>query len=109
MQILIADDEKEMREILKAYFEKEGYSVTLAEDGCKTVEMLLEKSFDLIILDWMMPYQNGIDICRVYRDSTEAKILLLTAKTSPDDELAALTAGADDYLRNDTYQAAADR
>ncbi|MFD4707897.1 response regulator transcription factor [Gottfriedia sp. NPDC058432] len=99
MNILIADDEKDMLKILQAYFKKEGYTVFLAEDGERALEIFYSEKIDLAILDWMMPYNSGINVCKEIKKNGESKVLMLTAKSDDEDELQALKLGADDYVR----------
>ncbi|MGX9706460.1 response regulator transcription factor [Laceyella tengchongensis] len=99
MRVLIADDEKPMQLILKAYFEKEGFEVMTAGDGETAMNLFYGKPIDLAILDWMMPNGTGIQVCQEMKKIRETKVLLLTAKSEVEDELLALEAGADDYLR----------
>lgn len=99
MKVLIADDESAMRDILKMYFEKEGYDVQLAKDGDEVLERLSLEPFDLLLLDWMMPKTTGLEVLKSFRDFTEAKVIMMTAKTTTEDELAGLLAGADDYVK----------
>ncbi|MGE7022221.1 response regulator transcription factor [Solibacillus cecembensis] len=99
MNILIADDEKHMTTILKTYFEKEGFNVNVALDGEEALEIFYSKKIDLAVLDWMMPKLSGIDVCREIKKVSLAKVVMLTAKTSNDDEFIALDIGADEYIR----------
>ncbi|EFU43182.1 two component transcriptional regulator, winged helix family protein [Paenibacillus vortex V453] len=99
MNLLIADDEQHMLHILKAYFEKEGFTVFLAQDGEEAVDLFYHHKMDLVILDWMMPKRSGIEVCRTIKQLGHTKVLLLTAKGEADDEFAALQSGADDYVR----------
>ncbi|WP_088041913.1 response regulator transcription factor [Bacillus sp. EAC] len=99
MNILIADDELDMLKILNAYFVKEGYQVFLAEDGEKALEVFYREKIDLAILDWMMPYCSGMNVCKEIKRKGNTKVLMLTAKSEDEDELHALTIGADDYVK----------
>ncbi|MES9685068.1 DNA-binding response regulator [Bacillus sp. AFS001701] len=99
MNILIADDEKDMLKILEAYFKKEGYNVFLAEDGEQAIEIFYSEKIDLAILDWMMPFNSGINVCKEIKKNGDTKVLMLTAKSEDEDELLALKQGADDYVR----------
>lgn len=99
MKILIADDEKQMVNIITLYLRKEGFEVTVAFDGEEALEQLYEKQFDLAILDWMMPKLNGVEVCKKIKELKNIKIIMLTAKSENDDEFLALEKGADDYLR----------
>ncbi|MBC6973246.1 response regulator transcription factor [Bacillus sp. Xin] len=99
MRVLIADDEQDMLKILQAYFEKEGFQVLLAKDGEEALEIFYEEKIDLAILDWMMPKRNGITVCQEIKKNSSMKVLMLTAKSENEDELAALQSGADEYVK----------
>ncbi|MBM7646940.1 DNA-binding response OmpR family regulator [Scopulibacillus daqui] len=99
MNILIVDDEKDMLKILKAYFEREGYNIFLAEDGEQALDVFYSNKIDLVILDWMMPNLNGISVCKEIKNNGQAKVIMLTAKSGNEDELMALNTGADDYVK----------
>ena len=97
--ILIVEDEPNMRLGLKDNLEFEGYSVDLAEDGAEGLDKILKTSYDLIIMDVMMPKMSGLDACRKAREAgIEAPILLLTAKSEEIDKVIGLELGADDYV-----------
>lgn len=97
--ILIVEDEPNMRLGLKDNLEFEGYSVDLAEDGADGLEKILKKTYDLIVMDVMMPRMSGLDACRKAREAgVEAPILLLTAKSEEVDKVIGLELGADDYV-----------
>lgn len=99
MNILIADDEKHMTTILKTYFEKEGYNVWVAADGEEALELFFSNKIDLVVLDWMMPKRSGIEVCNEIKQVSLAKVVMLTARSSHDDEFSALDIGADEYIR----------
>jgi len=99
VRVLIVDDEQDMLKILKAYFEKEGFQVLLAKDGEEALEIFYEVKIDLAILDWMMPKRNGITVCQEIKKNSSVKVLMLTAKSENEDELAALQSGADEYVK----------
>ena len=99
MNILIADDEMYMLKILKAYFEKEGFNVFLAEDGEVALDIFYNNRIDIAVLDWMMPKINGIELCKEIKDKSNTKVLILTAKCENEDELMALNIGADEYVK----------
>lgn len=99
MNILIADDEKHMTTILKTYFEKEGFNVSVASEGEEALEIFYSKKIDLAVLDWMMPSISGIDVCREIKKVSLTKVVMLTARTSNDDEFVALDICADEYIR----------
>jgi len=99
MQILLVDDEVELTDPLTRMLAKEGYQVDVAHDGAEGSQRAIAGAYDLLILDWMLPHQNGLEICKQLRargDTTP--VLFLTAKDTIDDRVAGLDAGADDYL-----------
>ncbi len=99
MKILIVDDEEKLLKILKKYFEVEGFSVETALDGEEAIYKIDENKIDLVILDWMIPKISGIEVCKYIKENTNAKVLMLTARTQFDDELEALNIGADEYVK----------
>ncbi|MBO1305271.1 response regulator transcription factor [Enterococcus sp. 669A] len=98
MKLLLCEDEDKMRELLKRFLENEGYSVVEASDGEEALEKFYEEKLDLAILDWMMPKMNGLEVAQAMKRERNIKILMLTAKNMPEDEVEALVAGVDDYL-----------
>lgn len=100
MHILIAEDDTDMQKILKLYLQKDGYVVSVVSNGKEAIAFLSEHVVDLVLLDWMMPIQDGIQTCRDIRQlHIPTKILMLTAKGEKEDEVQGLSCGADDYLR----------
>lgn len=100
MHILIAEDDLDMQKILRLYLRKDGFEVSVVSNGKEAVDFLSEHQVDLVIMDWMMPVQDGIQTCREIRLlHIPTKILMLTAKGQNEDEIQGLTCGADDYLR----------
>jgi DNA-binding response OmpR family regulator len=98
-QILIVEDEPNMRLGLKDNLEFEGYQVTLADNGIDGLKEILARPFDLILMDVMMPGMSGLDVCKRARDKgVEAPIVLLTAKGEEMDKVLGLELGADDYV-----------
>jgi len=95
--ILIADDNEEIREIVRVLLESEGYNVIEAIDGEDAV-IKVDESIDLIILDIMMPRKSGFKACVEIREKTSAPILFLTAKTQDSDKCMGFSVGSDDYL-----------
>lgn len=100
MKILIAEDDPDMQKILALYLKKEGYDVDTVSDGRAAVQYLAKHGADLVLLDWMMPVQDGIETCRQIRSlNIPVKILMLTAKGENEHEITGLSCGADDYMR----------
>ena len=101
-RVLVVEDDPMFRKILRSWLESWGYQVTVAEDGAEAWEMLQEiRAPHLLILDWIMPKMNGIDLCRLVRERANSPyqyILLVTAKDDKQDLVRGLEAGADDYL-----------
>ncbi len=99
MKILLVDDEAELTEPLYHVLCHEGYNVDVADDGNKGYELALQNSYDLLILDWMLPGKLGLFICQELRSQGKTTpVLFLTAKDTLDDRVIGLDAGADDYL-----------
>jgi len=99
MKILLVDDEIELTDPLSRVLNREGYQVDVADNGTKGCELAAKKSYDLLILDWMLPGQTGLAICQKLRSQGRATpVLFLTAKDTLDDRVQGLDAGADDYL-----------
>ncbi len=100
-KVLVVDDEEDILELLKYNLKKEGYDVKTASNGVKAVEIARSFLPDLVILDIMMPHQDGVETCRQMREIPELNnsyILFLTARTEEYSEVAAFDIGADDYL-----------
>ncbi len=96
-KILVADDDDSIRDSLETVFELEGYEVALAPDGRQAMQ-IFDSSVDLLILDWMMPHMDGIQVCQEVRRVSQVPILMLTARGDLDDKITGLDTGADDYL-----------
>ncbi|WP_059105071.1 response regulator YycF [Shouchella shacheensis] len=96
--ILVVDDEKPIADILKFNLEKEGFEVSVAYDGNEALERVREKKPDLILLDIMLPYKDGMEVCREVRKQYDIPIIMLTAKDSEIDKVLGLELGADDYV-----------
>ena len=99
MKILLVDDETELSDPLSRVLLQEGYQVDVANDGALGMELAIRDRYDLLILDWMLPNESGLEICRQVRShSIDTPVLFLTAKDTVDDRVDGLDAGADDYL-----------
>lgn len=96
--ILIVDDDERIRTLLKTYLLRHGYFASTAADPARARRLLAGLEFDLIVLDVMMPGEDGISFTRALRATMDTPILLLTAKGEAGDRIAGLEAGADDYL-----------
>lgn len=97
-RILIVEDEKDIAEILKYNVEKQGYEAEVANDGEKGLALGLSGTFDLILLDVMLPKVDGFEICRRVRSRLETPIIMLTAREEENDKILGLDLGADDYM-----------
>lgn len=101
IKVLVVDDEQDIIEILTYNLEKEGYAVESASDGIKAVKKAVKFEPDVILLDIMMPHQDGVETCRQLREVPELKntfIIFLTARSEEYSEVAAFDVGADDYI-----------
>ncbi|MED2765873.1 response regulator transcription factor [Bacillus thuringiensis] len=98
IRILIADDDKEIRNLLKIYLERELYMVDTAINGEEALHLFNQNNYNLVILDLMMPKIDGIEVCKKLRDKTNIPILMLTAKDHEVDKILGLSIGADDYI-----------
>ncbi|MFA5890298.1 MAG: response regulator transcription factor [Actinomycetota bacterium] len=96
--VLVVDDERKIRDIVRSYLEREGYAVLLAETGARALETAMRSMPDLVILDLMLPDLSGEEIARSLRQMSAVPIIMLTAKAGEDDRVAGLRLGADDYL-----------
>lgn len=98
-KILIVEDEPDLSEPVKAYLQHEHHIVEVVDNGLEALERLKFYKYDVIILDWMLPGMQGVDICKHFRTSGgTTPILMLTARKQTPDKIQALDAGADDYL-----------
>lgn len=97
-KILIVEDEKNISELLKFNLTKAGYDAEIAEDGGTAVDMALSGSFDLVLLDLMLPVMNGYEVCKAVREKSNVPIIMLTAREDEADKVLGLDVGADDYV-----------
>lgn len=99
MRILLVEDEKKLSDVIKKGFDEVGYAVDQAYDGEEGLYLAQAESYDVIILDLMLPKIDGLVVCKKIRDlQINVPILILTAKTRTEDKVIGLDAGADDYL-----------
>ena len=96
--ILVIDDDKNIREVVKIYLTKEGYDITEAADGAIGTDIFFGKKFDLVMVDIMMPVQDGMQTIKRIREKSNVPIIMLTAKGETIDKVLALELGADDYI-----------
>ncbi len=99
MKIMVADDDRDMVDLLSYFLKGHGYDVVRAFDGEQAIKRWRETLPDLVILDLQMPKLDGFEVCRQMRSETNSMVLILTARDHEDDEIRGLEMGADDYLR----------
>lgn len=97
-RILVADDEAEIRDVLRLYLEKDGYEVIEAADGMEAMEVCRQEKPDLAVLDIMMPGLDGYRVLRNIRENSNIPVIILSAKGSDSDKILGLDLGADDYI-----------
>jgi DNA-binding response OmpR family regulator len=97
-KILVVYDERNLVKLIRGYLEREGYEVHEALDGNAALEKAHSVEPDVVILDWMLPGMDGMEVLRELRRSSEAYVIMLTARTEEMDRIVGLSAGADDYL-----------
>jgi two-component system, OmpR family, copper resistance phosphate regulon response regulator CusR len=102
MRILLVEDETSISNFLKEGLEEEGFAVDVADNGKTGLQMALDnlEEYDTIVLDWMLPGLNGIEICRnIRKENQEVPVIFLTARDTTDDVVFGLETGANDYIR----------
>ena len=100
MHILIVEEELGIVQFLQQGLQEEGYQITTANDGSKGFELVQNQKFDLILLDWMLPKINGLDLCKAIRfKDQKTPIIFLTAKDTVQETIEGLKAGANDYIK----------
>jgi DNA-binding response OmpR family regulator len=97
-RILVADDDRNIADLVRMYLTKAGFDVTVARDGDEAERYLRDKAFDLAVLDIMMPGPDGLQIIRHLRKRSELPVIFLSARSSDIDKVAGLQFGADDYM-----------
>ena len=98
MNLLIADDHKQITSILSDYAKKEGYTVMIANDGKEALSLFSRNTFDLVLLDVMMPEMDGFQVCREIRKTSSVPIIMVTARGADFERIMGLDMGADDYI-----------
>lgn len=96
--LLVVDDDREIRELLKRFLSKQGFRVTTAADGTLMREVLAAWNIDLVILDFMLPGEDGLSICRDLRSRSQIPIVMLTVVAEESNRISGLEGGADDYI-----------
>ena len=98
-QIFVADDDRSIRELVRGYFEKEGYDVDVFDNGTSLIETIIAGRIpDMLILDVMMPGMDGLSVCRSVRAKSDVPIIIISAKDEEVDRILGLELGGDDYL-----------
>lgn len=99
VKILVVEDNKKLARFLHQALSEEGYVVDVVNEGGEAIERSSQISYDLVLLDWMLPDLDGLAVCRIFRDKgLKVPILMLTARAEVNERVAGLDAGADDYL-----------
>lgn len=98
VKILVVDDERNLVNLIRGYLEREGFEIHEALDGNAALEKARSVEPDVVILDWMLPGMDGMEVLRELRRSSEAYVIMLTARTEEIDRIVGLSTGADDYL-----------
>lgn len=98
MNILIVDDERDMRELISLMLNQENMTTVQAENGKAAYQKLAQKKIDLVLLDIMMPEEDGFQVCATIRKQSNVPIIFLTAKDANEDKVKGLTLGGDDYI-----------
>lgn len=96
--IYIVDDHRDIRDLLSRYLNENGFKTSVAENGRSLRHLMLSGDPDLVVLDIMMPGEDGLSLCRFLRETTDVPIILLTAMSDETDKIIGLEMGADDYL-----------
>lgn len=98
MNILIAEDEQDLRDLVKLHLSKEGFNVLSASNGAEALELFKANHIDLAILDVMMPYMDGFQVLKYIREVSEIPVIFVTARGEDTDKILGLGLGADDYV-----------
>ncbi|MBX5490254.1 MAG: response regulator transcription factor [Chloroflexi bacterium] len=96
--VLVIDDDPKITSLLRRALRAEGYDVRTAQDGAEGLARARERQPDLVVLDWLMPGMDGLEVCRRLREQSDVPILMLTARDETADRVRGLDSGADDYL-----------
>ncbi|EET61630.1 response regulator receiver domain protein [Marvinbryantia formatexigens DSM 14469] len=97
-KLLVVEDDRRLQEIISDYFESKGWQVRVTDDGEEVLEKIQTNSYQLILLDVMLPGENGFTICRKIREISDVPVIFITARVQEEDELNGYAMGADDYV-----------
>ena len=97
-KILVADDEAEIRELLRLYLEKEGYVILEAQDGAQAMEVLGKEDVSMALVDIMMPKMDGFRLIKEFRKNSKIPVIVISARVADSDKILGLDIGADDYI-----------
>ncbi len=98
MKILVVDDDQNLCKLIKIYLKNAGFTVVFAKDGIEALEVFRKERPDLVILDIMIPFMDGWEVCEQLRRESDVPIIMLTAKDTKDDKIRGLDTGGDIYL-----------
>lgn len=98
VKALVVDDEERIRRLIRMYLEREGYTIDEAEDGEVALDKALNKDYDVILLDLMMPGKDGFQVCKELREKKATPVIMLTAKGEEADRVQGFESGTDDYI-----------
>ena len=96
--MLLVDDEAKVLDFMSSFLKNEGFDIVTAQSGLEALDKVKEVNPALVVLDWMMPHMNGLDVCREIRRISKAGIVMVTAKSDEMDKIVGLEVGADDYI-----------
>lgn len=102
VKVLIVDDEPEIISFIQSFLTLEGYESVVAYDGAQALDLVTD-SIDIILLDVMMPYQDGYEVCKFIKSKYDIPIIFITAKDELEDRLKSFSSGGDDYLQKPFY------
>lgn len=97
-RLLVVEDDRHLQEIISDYFESKGWQVKVTDDGEEVLERIRTNSYQLVLLDVMLPGENGFTICRKIREISDVPVIFITARVQEEDELNGYAMGADDYV-----------
>lgn len=97
-RLLIAEDEKGIRETIREFFGKRNFEIWEAADGLQAIRLIEEQQFDIVLLDVMMPGADGFHVCQTLRKTSDTPVMFLTARTAEEDQLRGFQLQADDYI-----------